>query len=56
MMEKILYPNHPVQCIITRPSECGKSIFLTILILNIINEYKKYTSTHHVFIKICIKK
>ena len=40
-MEKILYPNHPVRCIITGPSECGKSIFLTNLILNIINEYDK---------------
>ena len=28
-------------CIITRPSECGKSVFLTNLILNIINEYDK---------------
>ena len=40
-MEKILYPSHPVRCIITGPSECGKSIFLTNLILNIINEYDK---------------
>ena len=40
-MEKFLYPNHPVRCIITRPSECGKSVFLTNLILNIINEYDK---------------
>ena len=40
-MEKILYPNHPVRCIITGPSECGKSLFLTNLILNIINEYDK---------------
>ena len=40
-MEKILYPSHPVRCIITGPSECGKSYFLTILILNIINEYDK---------------
>ena len=42
-MDKILYPNHPIRCIITGPNECGKSIFLTNLILNIINEYdKKY--------------
>ena len=27
-MEKFLYPNHPVRCIITGPSECGKSVFL----------------------------
>ena len=40
-MEKILYPNHPVRCIITGPSECGKSLFLTSLILKIINEYDK---------------
>ena len=41
MMDKHLYPKHPVRCIITGPSECGKSVFLTILILNIINEYDK---------------
>ena len=42
-MEKILYPNHPVRSIITGPSECGKSVFLTKLNLNIINEvYKIY--------------
>ena len=40
-MEKYLYPNHPVRCIKTGPSECGKSVFLTNLILNIINEYDK---------------
>ena len=40
-MEKILYPNHPCRVIITGPSECGKSVFLTNLILNIINEYNK---------------
>ena len=40
-MEKNLYPTHPVRCIITLPSECGKSVFLTKLILNIINEYDK---------------
>ena len=43
MMDKILYPNHPVRCIITGPSNVGKLAFLTNLILNIINEYdKKY--------------
>ena len=41
MMEKFLYPQHPVRCIITEPSECGKSVFLTNLILNINNEYDK---------------
>ena len=40
-IDKILYPNHPVRCIITGPSECGKSVFLTNLFLNIINEYNK---------------
>ena len=49
-MEKFLYPKHPVRCIITGPSESGKSVFLTILILNIINEYDKiyiYTPSLH---------
>ena len=41
MMEKFLYTNHPVRCIITGPSECGKSVFLSNLILNIINENDK---------------
>ena len=40
-MEKFLYPTHSVRCIITGPSECGKSVFLTNLILNFINEYDK---------------
>ena len=40
-MEKFLYPKHPVRCIITGPSESGKSVFLTNLILNIINENDK---------------
>ena len=40
-MEKCLYPTHPVRCIITGPSECGKSVFLRNLILNSINEYNK---------------
>ena len=40
-MENFLYPNHPVRCIIAGPSCSGKSVFLTILILNIINEYDK---------------
>ena len=41
MMKKILYPNHPVRCIITGPSGCGKSVFLANLILRITNEYVK---------------
>ena len=40
-MEKKLYPNHPLRCIICGPSSSGKSVFLTNLILNIINEYDK---------------
>ena len=40
-MDTILYPTHPIRCIITGPSECGKSVFLTNIILNIINEYDK---------------
>ena len=49
-INKILYPNHPVRCNITGPTECGKSVFLTILVLNIINEYNKiyiYSSSLH---------
>ena len=50
-MEKYLYPNDPVRYIITRPSDCGKSVFLTNLFLNIINEYNKIyiysPSLHH---------
>ena len=41
MMENYLYPNHPVRCIITGLSECGKAVFLTNLILSIINEFDK---------------
>ena len=40
-MDKILYPNHPFRCIICGPSSSGKSVFLTNLVLNIINEYDK---------------
>ena len=40
-MDKKLYPNHPCRCIITGPSNVGKSVFLTNIILNIINEYNK---------------
>ena len=42
-IEKFLYPQNPVRCIITGPSNVSKSVFLTNLILNNINEYdKKY--------------
>ena len=40
-MDKNLYPNHLVRCIITGPSERGKSVFLTNLFLYIVNEYDK---------------
>ena len=40
-MDKSLYPSHPCRCIITGPSNVGKSYFLTNLILNNINEYDK---------------
>ena len=40
-MEKVLHPKHPVRCILTGPSCSGKSVFLTNLILIIINEYDK---------------
>ena len=39
--DKYLYPNHPVCCIITGPSNVGKIVFLTNSILSIINEYDK---------------
>ena len=41
MMEKLVNPNHPVRCIIGGPSECGKLVFLTIFVLNIITENDK---------------
>ena len=50
MMEKNLYPTHPVRCIITGLSECGEAVFLTMLFLNIINEFIKlyiYSPSHH---------
>ena len=37
-MENFLYPKHQVRCVITGPSECGISVFLTNLGLYIINE------------------
>ena len=40
-MEKFLYPNNPVCCIITGPSCSGKSVFLTNLILININDNNK---------------
>ena len=40
-MEKFLNPNHPVRCIIAGPSNSGKTILLTNLIINFINEFEK---------------
>ena len=40
-MEKYLYPNHLVRCIITGPSNVGKSVFLTNLSLNLVSDYDK---------------
>ena len=37
----MLHPTHPVRCIITGPSECGKSVLLSNLILKIVNEFDK---------------
>ena len=58
-IDKILYPNHPVRCIITGPSEYGKSVFLTNLILKNINEYDKIyiysPSLHQYFYQKIIK-
>ena len=56
-MEKLLYPQHPFRCIITRPSECGKNYSSTNLILGNFDQFKKiYTSNHQVYIKIYIKE
>ena len=41
MVYSLIKPNHPTRCIITGPIECGKSVFLTNLVLNIFNEYNK---------------
>ena len=40
-MGKCLLLTHPLPCIKYGPSVSGKSVFLTILILNNINEYDK---------------
>ena len=49
-MKKFQHPTLSVRCIVTRPGECGKSVFLTKLILNIINEFGKiyiYSPSFH---------
>ena len=40
-MQKFFYPTHPVRCITTASSDCGKSVLLTKLILIIFREYNK---------------
>ena len=40
-MEKLLQPQHPLRCLLCGPSNVGKSVFLTNIILNIINESDK---------------
>ena len=40
-MENYFYPTGLLRCIICGPSNVGKSVFLTTLILNLINEYDK---------------
>ena len=40
-MERFVYPTHPLRCIICGPSNVGKSVFLSNLFLDIINDYDK---------------
>ena len=40
-IDNLVYPQHPVRCMRTGPSNVGKSVFLTNLVLNNINEYDK---------------
>ena len=54
-MENFLYPQHPLRCIITGPSKSGKNVFLTNLILNIINDFDKIYIYTQSFMKIYIK-
>ena len=54
-MEKFSYPSHPVRCIITGPSDCGKSVFRTNLFSNNLRNMIKYFYTHHLYIKIYFK-
>ena len=49
-MEKILYPEIPVRCIISGKSNSGKSTLLFKILFNIINEFDKiyiYSPTIH---------
>ena len=38
-MEKFLYPNHPLRCIICGSSNVGKSVFVTNFFLNFFNDF-----------------
>ena len=40
-MDKYIYPHQPVRCIITGPSNVGKSVLLTNSVLNFFNENDK---------------
>ena len=44
--EKILYPCHPVKCLITGASENGKAVFLTKITLNNLTNMIQQTFTH----------
>ena len=49
-MEKLLYPNQPVRCIISGKSNSGKSTFLFKILVNINNDFDKiyiYSPTIH---------
>ena len=46
ILEKLLYPSHPVRCIITGPGEGGKSVFLTKMTFNTIHEFEKKTNIY----------
>ena len=53
-MDKYLCPSHPVSCIITGSSECGKPVFSTNLILNITNKFDKiYISSSSIHQDLC---
>ena len=50
ILEKNLYPNHPLGCINCVPSSSGKSIILTKLISNVVNKLNKkyiYSASVH---------
>ena len=54
-MDKYLNPTHPVRRFTTGSSNASKSVFLTIIILNIINEYNEIYIYSPSLIKIFIK-